>query len=85
MLTCLYFTYKKSVILLLQTIIDSPVHPVTAISPLTFVICVTAIKQGYEDWLRHKSDDMVNNRPVKIVKEGDVEVCVNFKQRIISF
>ncbi len=57
-----------------QTIIDSPVHPVTAVSPLTFVICVTAIKQSYEDWLRHKNDDTVNNRPVKIVRNGKIEV-----------
>lgn len=28
--------------------------------PLIFVVAVTAIKQGYEDYLRHKADNMVN-------------------------
>ncbi len=67
----------------IQTIIDSPVHPVTAVSPLTFVICVTAVKQGYEDWLRHKNDDMVNNRPVKVVREGEIEVY--FYNKLLCF
>lgn len=28
--------------------------------PLIFVVSVTAIKQGYEDYLRHKADNLVN-------------------------
>lgn len=28
--------------------------------PLVFVVAVTAIKQGYEDYLRHKADNLVN-------------------------
>lgn len=28
--------------------------------PLVFVIAVTAAKQGYEDYLRHRADNMVN-------------------------
>ncbi|KAL2319987.1 hypothetical protein Fmac_028956 [Flemingia macrophylla] len=30
--------------------------------PLLFVLCVTAIKDGYEDWRRHRSDSKENNR-----------------------
>lgn len=44
------------------SIADSPVSPITSIAPLSFVILVTAVKQGYEDWLRHKSDNKVNNQ-----------------------
>ncbi|ODN03513.1 putative phospholipid-transporting ATPase IF [Orchesella cincta] len=58
------------VVAFIQTIIDSPVHPFTAVSPLAFVIFVTAVKQGYEDWLRHKNDDQVNNRPVRVIRDG---------------
>lgn len=30
--------------------------------PLLFVLCVTAVKDGYEDWRRHRSDRKENNR-----------------------
>ncbi|XP_022336873.2 phospholipid-transporting ATPase IF-like isoform X3 [Crassostrea virginica] len=54
----------------IQLIIDSPVSPATSIAPLVFVVTVTAIKQGYEDWLRHKADNEVNNRKAFIVHNG---------------
>ncbi|XP_027044475.1 probable phospholipid-transporting ATPase IF [Pocillopora damicornis] len=57
----------------IQLLIDSPVSPVTSILPLVFVITVTAMKQGYEDWLRHKADREVNNRPAKVIRQGQVE------------
>lgn len=34
--------------------------PLTSLIPLVFVIAVTAAKQGYEDFLRHRADNMVN-------------------------
>lgn len=45
---------------LVYNITDSPVSPLTSLLPLIFVISVTAIKQGYEDYLRHKADNVVN-------------------------
>lgn len=39
---------------------ESPVSPLTSLIPLVFVIAVTAAKQGYEDFLRHRADNMVN-------------------------
>lgn len=33
--------------------------------PLIFVISATAIKQGYEDYLKHKADNIVNRSPGK--------------------
>ena len=50
--------------------IDTPTSPITSGLPLFFVITVTAIKQGYEDWLRHNSDNEVNGAPVYVVRSG---------------
>ncbi|XP_029922856.1 probable phospholipid-transporting ATPase IH isoform X2 [Myripristis murdjan] len=60
------------IIFLVQLIIDTPTSPVTSGLPLFFVITVTAIKQGYEDWLRHKADNAVNQCPVHVVQHGKV-------------
>ena len=56
----------------LQLSIDSPVSPATSIAPLIFVVAVTAIKQAYEDWLRHKADLQVNNRAVRVLRNGQL-------------
>nr|DBA20936.1 TPA: hypothetical protein GDO54_017666 [Pyxicephalus adspersus] len=49
-------------------IVDTPTSPVTSGLPLFFVITVTAIKQGYEDWLRHRADNEVNKSTVYIIE-----------------
>uniref|UniRef100_A0A1I8G8F9 P-type phospholipid transporter n=1 Tax=Macrostomum lignano TaxID=282301 RepID=A0A1I8G8F9_9PLAT len=46
------------------------VSPATSIIPLVFVLGVTAVKQAYEDFLRHRADDRVNNTPVHVIS-GD--------------
>ncbi|KAK6266438.1 hypothetical protein QUC31_017275 [Theobroma cacao] len=38
--------------------------------PLLFVLCVTAIKDGYEDWRRHRSDRNENNREALVLQLG---------------
>ncbi|XP_066517260.1 phospholipid-transporting ATPase IH isoform X3 [Hoplias malabaricus] len=60
------------IIFLVQLIIDTPTSPITSGLPLFFVITVTAIKQGYEDWLRHKADKAINQCPVHVVQHGKV-------------
>ncbi|KAK7484877.1 hypothetical protein BaRGS_00023920 [Batillaria attramentaria] len=60
---------------IIQLLIDTPVTPITSILPLIFVISVTAVKQGYEDWLRHKSDREVNNRRATVVEGGRLKDC----------
>ncbi|MBN3306490.1 AT11B ATPase, partial [Amia calva] len=60
------------IIFLVQLMIDTPTSPVTSGLPLFFVITVTAIKQGYEDWLRHKADNEVNGDPVYVVRSGSL-------------
>lgn len=34
----------------------SPVNPITAINPFVFVLVVSMIREGYEDYQRYKSD-----------------------------
>lgn len=60
--------------LLLQLTIESPVEPLTSVLPLVFVIAVTSLKQGYEDWLRHRSDNEVNCSLVTVIRKGIVQV-----------
>uniref|UniRef100_A0A8C6YHH1 Phospholipid-transporting ATPase n=1 Tax=Naja naja TaxID=35670 RepID=A0A8C6YHH1_NAJNA len=59
------------VIFLVQVIVDTPTSPVTSGLPLFFVITITAIKQGYEDWLRHRADKEVNKSAVFVIENGD--------------
>jgi hypothetical protein len=54
------------------------VEPLTSVLPLVFVIAVTALKQGYEDWLRHRSDNEVNCSLVTVVRKGIVQVNATY-------
>ncbi|XP_076435562.1 phospholipid-transporting ATPase IF-like [Babylonia areolata] len=60
---------------IVQLLIDTPITPVTSILPLVFVISVTAVKQGYEDWLRHKADRRVNHRKSTVLEGGRPKLC----------
>lgn len=58
------------VILILTCIpVLSSLSAVTTILPIIFVLGITAIKDGYDDVYRHKSDNFINNRLIKVVKE----------------
>ncbi|CAI9758833.1 unnamed protein product [Fraxinus pennsylvanica] len=39
--------------------------------PLLFVLTVTAVKDGYEDWRRHRSDKNENNREALVLQFGE--------------
>ncbi|XP_026825879.1 probable phospholipid-transporting ATPase IF isoform X2 [Ooceraea biroi] len=54
--------------LIIAIAIESPISPVTSALPLTFVILVTACKQGYEDYLRYRSDQQDNRRLVTVIR-----------------
>ncbi|XP_077241181.1 phospholipid-transporting ATPase 1-like [Tasmannia lanceolata] len=41
-----------------------------SILPLAFVLLVTAIKDAYEDWRRHRSDRIENNRMATVMLNG---------------
>lgn len=42
--------------------------------PLLFVLSVTAIKDGYEDWRRHRSDKKENNREAHVLQSECFEM-----------
>lgn len=41
--------------------------------PLLFVLFVTAVKDGYEDWRRHRSDRKENNREALVLQSGQYQ------------
>ncbi|XP_077289353.1 ATPase phospholipid transporting 8A1 isoform X2 [Arctopsyche grandis] len=58
-------------IALLQQIPDvSPTGRWTTLTPLIFILAVSAIKEFAEDWKRHRADDEINHREVEVLKEG---------------
>lgn len=63
-----------------QLAIDSPVSPFVSIAPLVIVVSVTMIKQGYEDFKRHKADDVINDKHVFVIGDGGAVVRVKSKK-----
>jgi len=58
------------------------VNPVFAAMPLCCVICITALKDGYEDLKRHREDNKVNNTEAYVL---DNWTNTNFPKYHISF
>lgn len=51
-------------IAIIQTIdIISPLNPITAVAPFVFVILVSLLREGIEDYQRYRSDTKENNLP----------------------
>ena len=48
----------------------SPLTPFSAIAPFVFVIFLSVVREGYEDFLRHKSDKELNSSPCEIYRNG---------------
>ncbi|KAM0849384.1 hypothetical protein ACQ4PT_053766 [Festuca glaucescens] len=44
-----------------------------SVMPLAFVLTVTAVKDAYEDWRRHRSDRAENNRLAAVLSPGEGE------------
>jgi len=60
---CLFQQFKRLaniyflIMAILQSIsIISPLNPTTAILPLVFVICVSMLREGIEDYMRYTAD-----------------------------
>ena len=47
------FEHLSKVTLILTWVIDSPVSPESWLMSLLFVVIITMVKQGYEDYLRY--------------------------------
>lgn len=57
---------------ILQSIpLISPLHPFSAIAPLVFVLSVSILREGVEDYLRYRSDKEVNSAATLIYKKGE--------------
>ncbi|KII63146.1 Phospholipid-transporting ATPase IG [Thelohanellus kitauei] len=46
---------------------NCPINSTTTILPLVLVFTASFIKQGYEDYKRHKSDNMVNRKLINVL------------------
>lgn len=62
------------VMTIIALMITSPISPLTSVLPLSFVILITACKQGYEDYLRHVVDDRVNRTLVTVIRNKCAQV-----------
>ena len=51
---------------------EPPVSPFTSVAPLVFVVTMTMLKQGYEDFKRHRADRVINQRKVTKLQNGGV-------------
>lgn len=47
--------------------------PITGILPLAFVLVVTAVKDAYEDFRRHRSDKTENHRTAAVLTSGEFQ------------
>ncbi|EGD72760.1 ATP8B1 protein [Salpingoeca rosetta] len=48
----------------------SSLSPITTALPLVFVLGVTAVKDGNDDYKRHKSDATINNRAIDVLRNS---------------
>ncbi|RYY32880.1 hypothetical protein EON62_04845, partial [archaeon] len=48
-------------------VFESPLSPYSTLGPLCLVLAITMLKEGIEDFKRHRSDHEVNNRMASVV------------------
>ncbi|XP_076284102.1 phospholipid-transporting ATPase IF [Lasioglossum baleicum] len=59
---------------LVAAVSSSAISPLTSILPLSFVVFITACKQGYEDHRRYVEDKQINRRYVNVVRSRCVQM-----------
>ena len=67
---------------IISVIIESPVSPVPNFLALGFVILTTAIKQGYEDFKRHRADRVINHRLVTRIEANGIQEIQSSKIQV---
>ena len=70
------------IVAIISVMIDSPVSPLPNFLALFFVIFVTMIKQGYEDFLRHRADGAINRKLVTQVDAHSVNQIQSQKVQV---
>jgi len=73
------FKREANIYFLLQAILNSipqvsAMNPITAYLPLAFVLGVSMMREGLEDYQRYKSDVSTNRKAVKFVKDGKLGI-----------
>ena len=71
------FRREANIYFLLQAVLNSipavsAMNPITAILPLIFVLGVSMLREGLEDYQRYKSDVSTNRKSVKFIRKGRV-------------
>ena len=66
-ITNLFFLVTNLVKLFLP---DPPTNPYLSLIPIGLLLLATAVKQGYEDILRHKFDNEINSQSIRILRNG---------------
>ncbi|XP_017966232.1 phospholipid-transporting ATPase 11C-like [Drosophila navojoa] len=64
------------IITIISFFVNDTISPLTSLLPLLFVMIVTALKEGIEDYSRSKNDKMVNSAKVTIIRNGK-EQCID--------
>ncbi|KAH7815778.1 putative phospholipidtranslocating P-type ATPase [Monocercomonoides exilis] len=60
-------------------------NPVTAVLPIIFIFSVGALKDAYEDYLRHKTDKKTNQKPVRALRNSKFETIQTQKLSVGDF
>ncbi|KAH8387021.1 hypothetical protein KR093_004129, partial [Drosophila rubida] len=63
------------IITIVSFFVNDTIDPLTSLLPLLFVMIVTALKEGLEDYQRSKSDSIVNTTKVTVIRQGK-ELCI---------
>lgn len=63
-----FFFLITAVIQCIKTV--SPLNPVSAVAPFVFVIALSVVREGWEDYQRHKSDNELNSSPCEIYRNN---------------
>lgn len=73
------------IIAILQTIPQiSPLSPATAWAPFIFVLAISMLREGYEDFQRMKMDNKMNYGDMTSVMRGGKFVEVNWSQVVVG-
>ena len=73
------FRREANLYFLLQAVLNSieaisAMNPITAWSPLAFVLGVSMLREGLEDYQRYKSDVSTNRKSVKFLQDGKIAI-----------
>ena len=58
------------------SVFTTPVVAWSTLAPLAIILCITGVKEGSEDYARHKSDREVNNRTATVLQPDGSTVKV---------